>query len=483
MQAQHVAELTFGESAGTGYFIASNYVLTARHVVKSASQGTVRQLTVPGTDARPTPVDGELVWESPDPNLDFAIVQTKANVSLSSAPILFGKLPDGDIELRNFKSAGFPEAAGGGSATIEGKMSYVPDWGLLSLSVNWNAPVVPARWAGYSGASVFWGDHILAVVKTVNPNFKDGLQATPVRALFNNASFLEFCAGKSLTLRPPVQVSATVNVREEIQSHVFRIDRSTLADNIVKELKALPRPSAPVVKTVVGVDEDMHRYFIQQVSQHDGFRKWTGRELNAEDMIVQLGWPNAQRIDAEQAFQEQLRTICSVAQVPETVAVSKRDQELRRQLDAAIGPRAFWVLVRRSIAFGGHGDLLEKLTKFWTSLPPGLPVVLFLCLALDKPQTDDRKSLFGGFFGSAQLEPEDFDNKAKGLGLEPVSVFLPPIDHADVDPWIKYLSTNCRSAQAGQLGTLQLKLETRLAGAPKRAATVYQYVDEALQSI
>lgn len=205
MYFDRIVELTFNTedefSFGSGYLISQRHLLTARHVLSAnATLGdpcVVRQLMSSHAAQsgnmnalRPDKVSGK-VWWLPDSSveLDLAVIELDCDINLSSPSPSFGHMPIDGSNTQPFQCIGFPEAAGNDSRRIEGSLSYVPTSKQLDLDVTSARPENWRDWAGLSGAVVFSGSRALAVVRTVRPDWKGLLSATPLQLLLQNPSF------------------------------------------------------------------------------------------------------------------------------------------------------------------------------------------------------------------------------------------------------------------------------------------------------
>jgi hypothetical protein len=142
---------------------------------------------------------------------------------------------------------------------------------------------------------------------------------------------------------------------------------------------------------------------------------------------------------------------------------------LRERLDQTVTPSAYWVLVRRAIAFQGHGELLRRLLEFWQAIPQGRPMWLLLCLAWDQP-AEKRSSLLSILKQrkrvpdeKLELALEEATKRQQLTGIDELAVITG--DH--VGPWISELRSVCRFSSPEQFDGLHVSLLGRI-GSGKR---------------
>jgi hypothetical protein len=215
MEIERVVEiLQENKGVGSGYFISSRLVLTARHVVTPTEPGAPCFVhPIAAVDAATLPLDqrnrprrlaARVAWlASSDPLVDLAILELadgEAAPAFRSEPVPLGRAP-ADCGRLACEGRGFPAAAGVDDRYIEGALSWshVPnrfDIDLLSMT-----PQLAARWGGMSGSPIFVGELLVGVVSRVDGNWIGGkLEATPVERLEKDPSLSRFLAERALEL-------------------------------------------------------------------------------------------------------------------------------------------------------------------------------------------------------------------------------------------------------------------------------------------
>jgi len=214
------------------------------------------------------------------------------------------------------------------------------------------------------------------------------------------------------------------------------------------------------------------------------------REAKPTDVIVELPWPHQLSVidDPDQRFRDLIQPMCSRAGVALPAAGQEPDAAaLREYFQQDWGPRAFWVLVRRKVAICGHAELMQRLLKMWESLGQGLPVVLFVCMAVDV-----REPQQSGIFSMLRRPSNPPDPDIVDVFRDSVQKHLTDrvgtigplarIEAVHLDPWIAELSRRCRTARAGQLAGFKLSLQ-KLIGDGKRARQFGSDVRAALDEL
>jgi len=493
METARVAELTFGkESMGSGYLITARHVLTARHVVKPAREGTpctVQPLMTVGQEdlplnaqVRPRPMPGAASWLSK--THDLAIVElTEPIPALPAKPVSLGRIRGNDLGLRRCRARGFPAAAGRDDVDLEGKLAYVAESKHFDLNVGTAPPANYKEWVGFSGAAVFCGGLAVGVMRTVDGRWNSKLTATPVQHLLEDASFQNYW--KTQSMEPfRIEDVASSTLPDRIARYAYLIDRKDAVYQIHQHVRKLPANSLPQVIAILGEDNDEHEFVILQLADHREMQRLLGREASSEQVIVPLPWPDIKRIDPDESFRTLVREICISANVAApTAGVPMPFSELRASFDSGTVPRAFWALIRRKIAFGGQGRLLRQLLDFWLGLGEGrLPILLFLCLAWDEHQ-NERQWLRN--LVRTRPQPDMELDEAYELALRQER--LVPVDpleiiaSAHIDPWIKELGFRCAPVHPDRLARLGLGLRRQIGDDGRRmrqvAADLYDLLD------
>src|SRR6266851_3311191 len=224
MRPERVVEiLKDSQSAGSGYLIAPRHVLTARHVLKPLTKGTlckIRPLSRADDEAlplgprrRPQALNAHVDWSSK--NRDLAVVEIdrpEGVRGIASGTIEFGVLHDDGIAYP-FLGSGFPEASGEAERRIDGTLQWVRTDRRFDVNIENGPPRDWQEWGGFSGSAIFSNGVLVAVIRRVDKNW-DGrvLQATPVEWLLENKSFESYWRGVGLT--PPKRVVVSRGVVE-----------------------------------------------------------------------------------------------------------------------------------------------------------------------------------------------------------------------------------------------------------------------------
>jgi hypothetical protein len=497
MRRERIVELTFGElSAGSGYLITSRHILTAKHVVKPQRIGAVcnaQALAVPGAaalllgqDRRPAPWVARADWLSDDH--DLAIVKLDKDLNypeLAARPL--GLVSREELLPHACWATGFPAAAGKIGHQIEATLSWAPAAQRFDLSIKSALPRNWRQWAGLSGAAVFAGGMPVGVIRTVDSEWDGLLTATPIQHLCEDAGFRSYCVGDGLEIPVVREISRfQPRAHSQIQAYMYRIDRRNAVEQVRTHLRELNSHVKPQVIAIPGLDEDEHHTLIQQLSQDPTVQRFLGRAATSEHVIVDLPWPSEEtEIDADLWFGRLVDQIFSRAHLkPPSGRMQLNIAPLRQRLNDPVTPRAFWVLVRRAIAFGGHGRLLNKLLDFWYDLPAGTPVILLLCLAWNEPVS--RAPTLVPFLyrrpTKPDLELERALKRAESRRQLSTIDELPLITGHHIGSWIEECRLLCRSTPPEQFDGLHVSLLNRV-GNGKRLRGVLAELGELLPRI
>ena len=182
---------------GTGYLLHGDRVLTARHVVEGAESLSVEYSDELGSGpVYNTPA--RVCWKGSG-ELDVAVLSI--DTSLRIARQVLGPVVLADDQP--WRSRGWSVAAVSPSppakATVVDSMSglsgeaYQFSEGAQGLELEVKAPPSAAtNWCGISGAPVFCGDQLVAVIRDAEEVFKGSrLKAVPIAALWESEGFRE----------------------------------------------------------------------------------------------------------------------------------------------------------------------------------------------------------------------------------------------------------------------------------------------------
>jgi len=177
---------------GTGYFVSTDLVLTARHVVLGADSIQVR-VEAAAVEEHKRWVTGEVVWTGLG-DLDAALVRVASTISDWEVPPM---LPD---YRGPWESEGYAQAV---ASTTSGRRKTLPLAGTLGQSrgqgaaellLTTDATVLPDRldgWQGMSGAPVFKADsdELVGIITDANAALGNGLIAAPIERLLAHPAF------------------------------------------------------------------------------------------------------------------------------------------------------------------------------------------------------------------------------------------------------------------------------------------------------
>lgn len=201
MDLNRVVDISFESSGsyGSGYLITNKLVLTAKHVAKPCVLRTECKIT-------PLHWNGEaakrsqhsrkasVTWLSE--SVDAALLEIMSGEEIPHLPTQSVQLGyvRGDTQDWRCRSIGFPAALEMGAENadrrLEGTLSWIFRENRHLIDVLNAAPEKAQLWRGFSGASVFVGDYLVGVIRTVEKSFKGRvLQATPISILFQDEVF------------------------------------------------------------------------------------------------------------------------------------------------------------------------------------------------------------------------------------------------------------------------------------------------------
>jgi hypothetical protein len=200
MQPEQIVRIGYrkGDTQGTGYLVAKDRILTARHVVwdkeKAKAQKTI-WVELAGKSA--TPRKASVEWPSGEVDVDLAVLAVESPLldAVRSPWLHEGKI-DGTLAV---ETKGFPqlddEVVHDELLSFAGQaLSTEPDPRSIEIDVSVQ-PEFPEGWKGISGAPVFeTGSELLLGVVSSAQSFLEGrLVAAAVASVADSEEFLAAC--------------------------------------------------------------------------------------------------------------------------------------------------------------------------------------------------------------------------------------------------------------------------------------------------
>ncbi|MBX6386666.1 MAG: trypsin-like peptidase domain-containing protein, partial [Microbispora sp.] len=221
-------------SFGSGYLIASNLVLTARHVVADDAGTSFDGLSVRFI-ANGRPLACRLAWAGAG-SLDAALLRITDSGATECKPVRWGQLAAATPEMA-CQAVGFPlamEQPGGLRDTEHLSGSINPGTGLLSGRLHITASSAAPKegtWVGMSGAALFCGPLLTGVIVEDPAAFESRrLTAEPVTRLLADPAFRDLVGPDAVIEavglagdRPVMQVpSPAYLLRADVEAVRFR---------------------------------------------------------------------------------------------------------------------------------------------------------------------------------------------------------------------------------------------------------------------
>lgn len=244
-------------SLGTGYPIAKNLILTARHVLFPDNRDDSQKIEFRwhhrhGEDREWQPIT-DIVWQS-DGDFDAALIECPFPDDISYVALVSDERP---VDDANWKSEGFPMVGRKDETTTAVPMrgetySAAETADRFQLGVK-DEPTRPELWQGASGSPVFVGARLIGVITTCLGNF-DGkrLEATPIWKLLKDNRFCELIGYKD---RKSQLESLVRQVEEALQRS------ESVTDQLWREmpshlLSAIPYSAAGLASALVSIPID-----------------------------------------------------------------------------------------------------------------------------------------------------------------------------------------------------------------------------------
>lgn len=486
MREERVVEISLGgRSQGSGYLVSTRHVLTASHVAtKRAKRYQVQPLYSArsvgvGSSMRPPSVPATVGWRSSDESLDMCILKLDQAIALPAEPVRWAAWVGGESGYpRTFFGIGFPAAAGDKSYPFFGHLTRVSDADRFDLHIGSALPGNWRKWAGASGTMIFCDGHAIGVVCRVDAGFQGKLTATPLQRLLDDVSFGAWWEGEQRLPLPVPHVMGSIGESplELIGGKLHRLDRADALSGARRRIAELSQAGgdavSPQVLVVTGLQEDWHHKLIQHIGENADVQHLLGREARPEEVIVELPWPREERIDAPaEALATLLQPLYRASFLAEPTTDAKHDadalKELAARLDDGASPRAYWTLLHRRQAYGGHGALLRSLLQWWAALPTRRPQFLFVCLALDEPAVAPQSTLAAFFLGEPPQPETDLQDTIEralmALGDRVRNLpTLTPIHPHHIKPWIDDLRSPGRAINPVALDLFSASLQMHL---------------------
>ncbi|MEU6849001.1 tetratricopeptide repeat protein [Actinacidiphila alni] len=198
-------------AVGSGYAIGADLVLTAYHVVRGTGPGGTVKVRQLDRNGRTVWLTARLCWPPGpvdtrrEPERDGALLHITDpgwQAPATGGAVRFGRIT-GTERLR-CQGVGFPDAtkhpgsSRRGSMPVSGYFEPLYDYRSALIAVHVSDGIVPRRlpggsgWAGSSGAALFTGRHLVAVLATDKAvaDTAKVLEATPVAVLMEQPGFI-----------------------------------------------------------------------------------------------------------------------------------------------------------------------------------------------------------------------------------------------------------------------------------------------------
>jgi hypothetical protein len=340
-------------------------------------------------------------------------------------------------------------------------MSWVRPDLRFDINISNAAPEDYATWGGFSGAAIFSGGLLVAVVCEVDKAWRgEVLEATPVQFLLEDARFETYCRKARLPRPIELQIARyNVPLLDWISAQVHLINRHQ-SDEIEALIKAVDaKRTAPLVFVISGVDEDEHRHLIKRLATEPAIRQRLGKNTSPERVIPELFWPSEWKIDPAVQLRDKLAAgLLQVIGSSDAASAATDPVEWRRLFEHETATRGFWIMLRRAQAGPGHTALLQSWLDLWSRLGKGRLVVLFLCIAWDEPARP-APSPIPSFLQRAPSPPdtelagalEAMIGAKRIVSVDPLTEIIP----SDVGSWLDRIRPRCPRGAPEQLDGLR----------------------------
>jgi hypothetical protein len=433
---------------GSGYLITDRLVLTAKHV--------------PGEPAPPLPAackvrplanwkderDGELVWTSA--SLDAALVRLHPDQGFPQfagmAPA-FGVAPPGEVKAYACKAIGFPRAM-----RIDGYRQEMPVDGagvlgvraqVFSITPSQATPTAAVAWRGYSGAAVFNGELLMAIVETVPEDFGGGVvRAIPVAPLLDDPGFLALMAeaGAAVVKRAVRPVDFYQELGRDIRNFYCYVNRGAQVTQIADLLDAERAGLRGRGFVVEGMAEDQPRLFVERMARDPKLARLLG-DAAPDQTLTQITWPQVRTIgDAPRAFAQLVESCAEALALPPEAAADAK--AFRAAVEAGGQPLGVWWMMDEAAAGPGHAALVDLWLDFCAEVSAGdTPFVWFFCFV---PTETAKPASLRSFLGRTPEGPDPRLRDVLGahydagrlVGLQALGP-VQPLE--DLGPWIDHI--------------------------------------------
>jgi hypothetical protein len=390
------ASNTSSTSCGSGYLIAPQFVLTARHVIEPALAAGLCEVRFLGDFEQ-----GRTGWQVFEPfwddaGLDIAVLRQSATAAgYAAGPTTPARLVrvHRKSELMPCSAVGYPRVLRHGdrndTTQVSGKIN--PFDRLMDrqwqITVTDSAmPTDDLAWKGVSGAAVFCAGRLVGVITQTQTCFRNSvLVAQPIEAVFELAGWHEKLCECYPDGYETFGAGHDPGPWERLYALAYLIDRETPMNQLTLALgKTAGSPQAPriLVCGVPGAPEHEHMDLIERL-RLETVPGLPGRP--GLDRIEPIEWP--EKADSVprglQVLRANLHSVLGIADIDAASSPAR----IATALNGNVKPRVFYSEIRASWFVGMQRDLVLAWMDEWRRISDaGLNdlVTLFLCLILDE---------------------------------------------------------------------------------------------------